>query len=264
MAERNVVRDDLVDFALGKLGPEESLRVLDAVEADPALSAQLEEIAVVVRGIDRDGEELFGTGRGERGRAPGPVVRDSGWRYVIRAAAVLVVVIGLSVVISALTAGPYADLTVLGRVELDVRFRGIDAEDLVQARTAHSEGDVDAALVYLDRFLRMHPDGEDADVARVLAGSIRLGGAESSVFGLFRRFDEWQIMLGLRDLLMVIARSENPRLVEEACWIASKGYLMLGQPENAAEHLRRVVNGGGLRVHGAEELLAEINRRGGR
>ena len=110
----------------------------------------------------------------------------------------------------------------------------------------------------------MHPNGENADVARVLAGSIRIGGAESSVFGLFRRFDEWQIMLGLRDVLMVIARSENPRLVEEASWIASKGYLMLGQPENAAYHLQRVVKGGGMRVRGAEELLAELKRRSGR
>ena len=182
---------------------------------------------------------------------------------MIRAAAVLVTVIGLSVIISALTAGPYADLTALGRVELDVRFRGIDAEDLVQARAAYGEGNVDAALVHLNRFLRMHPEGENADVARVLAGSIRIGGAESNVFGLFRRFDEWQIMLGLRDMLMVIARSENPRLVEEACWIASKGYLMLGQPEHAVDHLRRVVKGGGLRVRGAEELLEEIKRRGG-
>ncbi len=264
MAERKVVRDDLVDFALGKLGPEESLRVLDAVEADPGLSAQLEEIAVVVRGIDRDGEELFGGGRGDRGRASGRVVRDSGWRYVVRAAALLVAVIGLSLVISALTARPYADLTALGRIELDVRFRGIDVEDLEQARVAHAEGDVGAALVHLNRFLRMHPEGEDADVARVLAGSIRIGAAESSVFGLFRRFDEGQILLGLRDLLLVVARSENLRLVEEASWIASKGYLMLGQPENAADHLRRVVKGGGLRVRGAEELLEEINRRSGR
>jgi len=264
MAERRVVRDDLVDFALGKLSPEESLRVLDAVEADPGLSAQLEEIAVVVRGIDRDGEELFGDGRTDQRRFPGSVVRDSGWRYVIRAAAVLVIVIGVSVVISALTEGPYADLAALGRIELDMRFRGIDAEDLVQARAAHGEGDVDAALVHLDRFLRMHPEGEDADVARVLAGSIRIGGAESSVFGLFRRFDEGQILLGMRDLLMVEARAENPRLVEEACWIVSKGYLMLGRPENATDHLRSIIKGGGLRVRGAEELLEEVIRRGGR
>ena len=71
MEERKVVRDDLVDFALGKLSPEESLRVLDAVEADPGLSAQLEEIAVVVRGVDRDGEELFRAGRGTAGELPG-------------------------------------------------------------------------------------------------------------------------------------------------------------------------------------------------
>jgi len=264
MAERRVDRDDLVDFALGKLSPEESLRVLDAVEADPGLSAQLEEIAVVVQGIDRDGEELFGRGRGDRGRGSGAVVRDSGWRYVIRAAALFAMVIGLSVVISALTAGRYDDLTALGRIELDVRFRGSDAEDLVRARALHGEGDVDEALVQLDRFLRMNPEGESADFARVLAGSIRVGGAESSVLGLFRRFDEGRIMLGLRDLLLVVSRSENPRLVEEACWVVAKGYLMLDRPGDAAEHLRRVVAGGGLRVRDAEGLLEEINRRGGR
>jgi hypothetical protein len=264
MAERRVDRSDLVDFALGKLSPEESLRVLDAIEGDPALSAQLEEIAVVVRGIDRDGEELFGKGREDRGRSSGAVVRDSGWLYVIRAAAVFVVLIGLSVLVSALTAGRYDDLTALERVELDVRFRGFDAEDLVRARAAHGEGDEDGALFHLDRFLRMNPEGESSDFARVLAGSIRVEGAESSVLGLFRQFDEEKIMFGLRDLLLVIAHSENPRLVEEASWIVAKGYLMLGRPGDAAGHLRRVVGGGGSRVRGAQELLEEINRRGGR
>jgi hypothetical protein len=264
MPAKRVDRGDLVDFALGKLTHEESLRVLDAVEVDPDLSAQLDEIAVVVQGVDRDGEDLFGGRRGDRGRSFGAVVRDSGWRYVIRSAALLTLAIGLSVVISALTAGRYADLTALGRSELDVQFRGVEAEDLVRARAAHGDGEDGEAFLHLDRFLRMNPDGENADFARVLSGSIRIEGAQTSVFGLFRRFDEERITLGLRDLLTVVARSENPRLKEEASWIVAKGYLMLDRPGDAAKHLRRVVEGGGARVRGAEELLEEIGRRSGR
>ena len=264
MAERTVDRGDLVEFALGKLTPEESLRVLDAVEGDPGLSAQLEEIALVVRGVDRDGEELFGGGRRDRNLSRGVVVRDSGWRYLIRSAALLALVIGLSVVISVLSAGRYDDLTALGPIELDVQFRGVDAEDLARAHAAHTDGENREALVHLDCFLRMNPYGESADFARVLSGSIRIEDAQSSVFGLFRRFDEEQIMLGLRDLLPVVARSENPRLIEEANWIVSKGYLMLDRPGEAVERLHRVVVVGGSRVQGAAELLEQINRRSGR
>jgi len=253
MTDKGIDRDKLIAFARGKLSREESEHVLAAIEADEALSRELEEILQLIRAT----EELEDEKKNADGRL---TIGEPILKYILRIAAVLVVLLGASVLASELTKGRYHDLARVDRVDFGVRWRGDAEEQIEWARREFVGGDRDAAIRELERIVQLRPAGESMSVVHLMAGQMLLTTAEESVCGLFPRYDRQRVTRGM-DHLAFAAQSTNNRVAEEAHWFRLKGFLMLDKPEEAKKEGEEV-----MRRHGEYEnqtviLLDEIHNQ---
>ncbi len=251
MTKEVIDRDRLIAFARGKLSPEESERVLAAVEADEVLSRELEEVLQLMRAT----EALENEKRDAHGRL---TIGEPALKYVLRIAAAVVVLLGASVLVSQLTKGPYHDLARVDNVDLGVRWRGEAEEQIEWARREFVGGDKDAAIRELERIVQMQPVGESMSVVHLMAGQMLLATAERSTFGLFPRYDRERVARAM-DHLGLAAQSTNNRVVEEAHWLRMKGFLMLDEREDAKMEGEEVKRMGGEHDVQAVKLLDEIH-----
>ena len=226
-----IARDKLIAFALGKLSSEESLEVLEAVERDPLLSDELEEVLLLARGT----ESVAGEGSRNDHRAHEPAVR-----YLLRAAAVVIILIGSAIVTSRLVTDRYHDVARLGQDDFNLSWRGGMDSDVEWARNAFLAGDKDGAIGQLERVINSHPAGEQADGVQWMVGAMMLAGSEKSLVGLFPRYDKPLVNRAMAHLA-ISARSTNSRIAEESHWLRMKGFLMLAQPDSARREGETVV-----------------------
>jgi hypothetical protein len=245
MRHVDIDRDRLIAFALGKLSKEQSLEVLEEVEGNRDLSAELEEIVALMRATAEEVENPEAQRRG---------VREPAMGYLLKAAAMVVFLLGVTVIASELTRDRFHDLARIEEVDYSLNWRGESGGELEWARNVFLGGDRKGAVEQLERFVQMHPTGEEMSVAHWMAGAMLLASSERSWLGFFPGYDRQLVLRGM-DHLASAAQSSNVRIAEESHWLRSKGYLMLGQLVEAKKEGMEVVKLGGSLAARSAKLM---------
>jgi hypothetical protein len=255
------------DFALGKLSPEESLKVLDAIENDPEASARFELITGLINVAESRGAEIF-----ERGTVVGPELSRRGnlaaglWsllagRKLVLVAALAGLCLGVIVVaslVSSLTLPKYYAYATVDGAEYVSGVRGLD--EFAAAHTLIARGETDEATTILERYMRAFPQGEHVDYAHYLAGAAYLVSAHHSILTLFPSFDHDRAFAAIRHLEAAAGHSTNPRVKEESHWLLAKAWLMLGRSDEGIVELQNVLSLDGPRKTPASTLLKELQK----
>jgi len=137
---KRIPRESISDLVLGKLSPEESLKLLGEIERDPSASEELELVTGMLRFAAVHGREVF---EPMKAASKPEVSPPRGVAELLRsylpvrklkypaAALIVVSVIALAfVTASHLSTDEYYPLTILESVEFDSRVRGPGQEDL--------------------------------------------------------------------------------------------------------------------------------------
>lgn len=254
----------LIDFAMGKLSAEESLRVIEELERDPAASAELDDVMDIVNFSAIHGEEVFG-GEDATVVTQSPIekvvykVREflQPKRFAYPVAALVFFLVAL-VATSSLVTDRYYPLTHIERLDFESRVRGPGVEDFAKAYEAFGEGHYDESIRLLERFIRAYPKSELVDYAHYSAGAIYLVSSKRTFISLFPSFDLDRLNRGMEHLELAIRKSSNPRTVENSHWLQAKGYLMSAQPERAIAELQVIASLNGLKRDEAKRLMSEI------
>ena len=251
----------LSDFVLGKLSPEESLRVLDELERDPEASETVDYYASLLAYARGEGRAVFE----ERvnGRAPRSfagvrraVQVTSKRRWIFAAAAVLVlgVSVGLLIRGKSILWGDDAKYAVLGDVDFRVGIRAEADDNLMTAMSLFHEGEYDRSIRVLERLLKGEPAHPFPDYVNYSLGVVHLAAAEGGGSGSIRVFDRPHVRQGLESLRRAAMLTASPRLVEEAYWLMAKGHLMVGEREEGMRFLQKVTELDGKRAGDARRL----------
>jgi len=254
----------LTDLVLGKLSPEESLRVLREIERDPRASQELEARARLLSHVREGGEALFAESYAVAGTStPAPVQRWWASRplagYVVGAAAILL--IAVVPVLSVLTKGPFVDLARVGYPQYEAVLRSAGDSDIGLAVRMLRGGHPEESLLLLERFCRAYPESDMREYAHYLAGAIYLSDARESLLGMFITYDLSRVRAGMAHLGEALRLSGNPRLTEESHWLRAKGFLMLERPAEAVAELEAARRLEGARAEDAAQLMGKILTR---
>ncbi len=256
------------DLALGKLSPEESLKVLEELERNPEASEELDVVADLMNFVALQGEDFFEReqdavfmGESSAKRIVWKIeefLRPKRLAYPIAASVVLFVLMSVLVVASALTTSRYFPLTKIDRLEFESRVRGPGLQDFAMAYQSFSERRYDETIRLLERFIRAFPQSELVDYAHYSAGATYLVSSKQSFLSLFPSFDHERVTRGLEHLELAIQKSSNPRTIEDSHWLRAKGYLMLDKSDVAIAELQMVESLNRLKRDQASRLVSEI------
>lgn len=251
----------LSDFVLGKLSPEESLRVLDELERDPEASKTVDYYTSLLAYAKGEGRSVFEERvNGRQGGSFAGVRRAarlvSRRRWVFAAAAILAlgVFMGLLMRGKSLLWGDDARYAVLSEVEFGVGIRTEADDNLSVAINLFHAGEYDRSIRVLERLNKgeqLHPF---PDFVNYSLGVVHLVAAEGSVSGPIKVFDREHVRQGLWSLNRAAIMTANPRLAEEAYWLMAKGHLMVGERAEGIRFLQKVVELGGQRGGEARRL----------
>jgi len=251
----------LTDLVLGKLSPEESLRMLREIEHDPQASQELEARTRLLAHVREGGEALFAGRNAVAGTSP--LAQARRWwascpvaGYAIGAAVVLL--IALVPVVNVLTKGPLVDLARVGYPQYEAVLRSAGDSDIGLAVRMLRGGHPQESLLLLERFCRAYPENDMREYAHYLAGAIYLSDAQESLLGMFVSYDLSRVRAGMTHLGEALRFSGNPRLTEESHWLRAKGFLMLERPAEALAELETVRRLDGARANDAAQLMGKI------
>jgi hypothetical protein len=259
--DRNESQDHevLVEFALGRLSPAESLRILDRVSADDELSADLDLVLLMLNEGEREGllhRRTYGPS-GDRGS------RLREWSTfsltVLRTAAMLFMVLGVGLILREVTKPDYADLAAVGSSDLDFRMRGRAEDVLGLARAMVMKGEYDDGLRMAEWYLSVYPDGNERSEAHVLKGALLLVQARKSKVGVFLSFDASLVDAAWTELQSARLARDFVRTREHVAWFEAKALLMKGNVQQARALFESVALMGGVRNDDAKRLLLTLN-----
>ena len=251
----------LSDFVLGKLSPEESLRVLDELERDPEASHTVDFYASLLAYAQGEGRSVFEERVKERQSGSFVGVRRaarvvSRRRWVFAAAAVLALSIftGLLIRGKSILWGDDAKYAELSDVEFGVGIRAEADDDLLVAMNLFHEGEYDRSIRVLERLMKAEPAHTSPDFVNYSLGVVHLVAAEGTGSGPIRVFDREHVRQGIESLRQAAMLTSSPRLAEEAYWLMAKGHLMVGERKDGIRLLQQVIESGGERVGEARRL----------
>ena len=252
------------DLVLGRLSPEDSLRLLEEIERDPEASQELEARARLLAHVKGGGEVLFAGRDFARGRSIATKARrrwlsQPAGGYALAAAVVVLIV--LLPTASYLTRGPFVEMARVDRPQYEAVLRSEGDSDIDLAVRMLRGGHLKESLLLLERFCRAYPENSLREYAHYLAGAIYLSDARESLAGMFVTYDSVRVHAGLFHLEEALRFSGNPRLTEESHWLRAKGYLMLERPAEALSALEIVLRLKGLRSADAADLTKKIQSR---
>jgi len=261
----------IIDMAHGRLTPGESLRLFDEIENDPTASAELDLVADLMNVAAETNGNVFR----ERDRARAPLWKRLAWRirekcderpvlYPVGSLAVAMLALAMILGANALWSNKYEELLGIDRTAFEWSVRGEGDEDVSTAYHYFTNGEYTQALESLQRYLRIHPDGELTAYVHYSTGSICLLSAKRNVLSLFTKYDPESVNTGLDHLGKATAQSNNPRLVEESLFLRAKGFLMLGREEDAIAELRRLHTLKGPKTNEARQVIERINALNGK
>jgi len=127
---QNEAQYSLVDLALGKLTPEQSLEVIERLEQDPLKSSELELIVNILGSAEALPAIEDSRNNSKRGSPSGVRERRSDFTLAIRSAAAIVLMLGSVFLSGEFSEDSYASLITVRAEDLDVRTRGRSAEIL--------------------------------------------------------------------------------------------------------------------------------------
>lgn len=258
--------NQVTDFALGKLTPQESLRVLDLLDGDAEASRHLDFVSDIVRVGAEYGEEIFESRlapAGYWGRLWFVTTRwlrsamTSRWwiRPAFASALSIVLLMGTLEIVSHAVTSRYYQLTTIDRLALEPTTRGqVDAEYDGACRLV-AQGRYTDAIRAFERFIRAYPGDDLRYLAQYSAGATYLLSAHRSIGPFFPSYDVETVIRGLGHLQRAADNSGNRRINEEAHWLRAKGFLMMDAPASAIAELRLVVRLNGPKKDDAAELL---------
>ncbi len=270
--EKRIPDYSIADLALGKLPPEEALRLLEAVERDPEASKELDIQAELVNLVSTEGKEIFEPARSLRPSfvqkmwSEGPTFRTfpRGLSVPLGALATAAVLwVGLSVV-SSLTRPPYDGLAQIARSDLEFKTRGDMRDELALVPALCSEGRFDDVIRISERFVRAYPASDLAGFAHYSAGLGYLASARRSALGLFPSYEKTRVEKALNHLTWVAGDTTRNPLAEDALWLKAKGFLMVADTEAARTALSRLLAMNGRRREESQELIRRIDMPGSR
>lgn len=256
-------RELLVEFALGRLSPEESLRILERVSSDPELSAHLDLVLLMLKEGEREGSLNCQT-YGERG-VQGSRLRE--WsRFsltVLRTAAMFCVLLGVGLVVREVNKPRYFDIAAVGPSDLDFRMRGGSGEILSLARGLQQKGEYEDVLRTVDWYLAVASDGSERSEAHLLKATTLLLKARRDHLGLLMTFDRQLVDEAVSELRQARATDEADRTREHVAWFEAKTLLMKGDVEGAHSRFQDVASMGGVRSADAKRILMILDSDAG-
>lgn len=271
--KRRVKSAAISDLVLGKLSPEESMRLIEQMENDPGASEDLELATEMLNVAGESGGDIF-----ERAQVPGsvhPAVHEGLRPYVKRflgegrirvpagiAGATAVLVIAVLIARSQIS-NPYDALARVDPLECQMTVRGPGDEEFGRGYREFSAGNYDEAIRLFERYIRAFPSGDLVDYAHYSAGAACLVSARRNLFGVFPSYDNGLVERGMEHF-MVAERSSNLRIVEESSLLHAKGLLMLRRADDALLQLSKTTGLNGVERGKALDLLRKaMEIRGG-
>jgi hypothetical protein len=265
--KRTIRTSTLVDFARGKLSPEDSLKVLDEIESSKEHSSELEAVIDVMNVSDEQGEVLY------RRDACAPERDGKAETFLQRllpqkgrlspAFAVVgafVVILGVLVGIRISTNDYYA-LAETEELRIESVVRGPGAEDFEVARQRIERNDLEGAIRVLERYTRAFPEGIGTDYAHYCVGALYLKLARRTIFPLIPRFDTDDVNLALAHLAAAAQETQNAVLAEDAYLLRAKGFIMINKPDAALNELSEALRFNGPRKSEIRFLIQALAER---
>ncbi len=266
----NIPVSRLVEFASGKLTPEEGIELLATIEEDPRASKMLEktiELLDIAGESDRknDISPVHDRGHGIR------VVREKAagvFRWAAQSRPRLAL-IGLGVIagIAAVAISPLP-----GEAKLAARALPTDDEVHMVARGAE-RGEVelaahlmagerfeDAARV-LDWYISAFPNSEDVARAHFLSGLAHLRLSKKGFMGIFAGIDRQEVRSAEAHLLSAWMLSRSSDLSLEAAWYLARAQILLQEDGRARDFLEFVIKEKGPHSADAVRLEQELSGR---
>ncbi len=257
----NLSSSRLSDFVLGKLSPEESLRVLDDLENDPEASETVDYYASLLAYAQGEGKVIFegraGGGADSPGSRIGRAIRVVSKRpWILAAAAVLVVAVAVGSLMGkkSILWGADAKYAALSNVDFHVGMRTEADDELMAAWELFRDSEYDRSVAILERMLRVSPTHPFPDQVNYSLGIVHLVAAAEGGVGSVRVFDRAHVRRGLESLRRAARLTASTRLAQEAYWLMAKGHLMVGDRESALAALEEVRERGGKREVEARRL----------
>lgn len=127
--------------------------------------------------------------------------------------------------------------------------RGLDAVD---------EKNFTDAVEFLKSDIEKFPNDESIFYSHFVLGLTYLNKAESDFLGLFKNFEEEDVLLGIKNLNRSIELNDSGRfdnLIPDAHYFIGKAYLLIKDTESAKSHLKLVIEDKGSYYKRAEKLL---------
>lgn len=253
----------LVEFASGRLTPEQGLEVLEKVEGDPRASMMLEKTIELLdiasepeqRDVVTQPHDARRGFRGVRERAAGIVrwVSRPRARATLAAAGVMVAV--AAVLLSPLpTQGRLASAVIPTDQEVHMIARGAERGEVdLGAHLMAAHRFEDAARV-LDWYISAFPNSDDLARAHFLSGLAHLRMARKTFLGLFAGIDREQVRQADAHLLSTVMLARPSDLSNEATWYLARTQVLLGEEGNPRYYLELVKKEDGVRREEAARL----------
>jgi hypothetical protein len=257
----------LVDFARGKLSPEDSWKILDSIESTPDHSSELEVIIDVMNVSEERGELLYrqdANAQERSGQAETFLQRLLPKKVRLSPAfalgGVVVVILGMLVGIRLSTSDYYA-LAETGELRIESVVRGPGAEDFEVARQRIERNDIPGAIRVLQRYTRAFPEGVGTDYAHYCVGALYLKLARQTIVLLVPTFDAEDVNLALAHLADAIQETRNDVLAEDAYVLRAKGFIMINKPDAAIKELNNALKYNGPKQSEIHSLLRALAER---
>ncbi len=265
MPER-IQTSTIVDFAHGRLTPEESLGLLKSIEDDPRVSEELDLVVDLMNAAADPQSSLFVAPAFHQKpflirtlRSFVESFRSHPFLYPVGAFGCLAAALVIVITANLLTADKLDELTGIDRTAFTWNARGTDNSDIAGAYFCFTDGDYAKSLTLLDRYLRLEPRGDLTPYVHYTAGAVCLIASRHSYFTLFQNHNETRVSEALQHLSLAIGQTSNRRLLEESRFLRAKGYLMLHRPDEAIAELDTVRSLIGPRSEEAMQMIERIH-----
>jgi hypothetical protein len=265
MSER-IQTSTIIDFAHGRLTPEESLGLLKSMEEDPRASKELDLVVDLMNEAADPQSRLFAASTSRQKpffirtfRVIAERFRSHPFLYPAGAFGCFVAALLILIGTNLLSADKLDELTGIDRTAFTWNARGTDNSDIAGAYFCFTNGEYAKSLTLLDRYLRLEPRGDLAPYVHYTAGAVCLIASRESYFTLFRTHNRTRVSEALQHLSIAIGQTSNRRLLEESRFLRAKGYLMLHRPYEAIAELDTVRTLSGPRSEEAMQMIERIH-----
>ena len=257
--------NDLVDLAMGRLSPEDSLKAFEELERTHDVSKDLDVIVDLIHLASDPRENVFSSS--DRLRSPW-------WRFValwIRERSAIHpilypsgIVAGFLIALALLLAifipkgNRYEELLGIDRTVFEWNIRGVGDRDVAIGYHFFTEGEYSKCILHLERYIRTHAVSEIGGYIHYSLGSVYLLSSRKSNLPHMTTYDGARIRSGLAELEISGLQTSSPRLREESRFLRSKGYLMLELADSAIAELDSVFVMNGVRKSEASQMIDRI------